>query len=323
MTSSNFEPVVKVLKYLSKEPLKLQMDTNFLTTLKYEGDMIADYRVLMMLAGMEVVGLGDFDYEAMAQVVFEYESMETIWSKCQVANTNVMAQMTKYLIEHDLHDPKPTETKNVISEMVTVATRTGVAYETIIKYLNDWGRNRLTVDEEAMDIAAILMKEAWIDALEAEKNTFAKAVLAKYYKDCGAKEWSLFINAQNTWIATNYWPKMLKRLALDTDFWRTGPANMKAITERLITGICSETITSSNIDQAMLDKILENVKFDDVSSTVNEVLGKFSGTYHISEYKFMKLHHYFEMTINHEVIMLNKILRPIIGLASVQNVVLG
>lgn len=323
VTSSNFEPVVKVLKYLSKEPLKLQLDTNFLSTLKYEGDMIADYSVLMMLAGMEVPGLGDSDYDGMTQVVFEYESMETIWIKCQFTNTTVMAQMTKYLIEHDLHDNKPTRTKNVISEMVTVVTRTGVAYQSVIKFLNDWGRNGLTVEEEALDFGVILTKEAWIDALESDKNMFAKALLGKYYKDCGAIDWSLFINAQNTWIATNYWPKMLKRLALDADFWKTNPANVKSITEHLITGICSETITSSNIDQAMLDKILENVRFSDVSSTVNEVLGKYSGSYHINEYKFMKLHHYFEQTINHEVIMLNKILKPIIGLASVQNIVLG
>lgn len=37
----------------------------------------------------------------------------------------------------------------------------------------------------------------------------------------------------------------------------------------------------------------------------------------------MMLHRYFEQTINHEVIMLNKILKPIIGITSVQNVVLG
>lgn len=323
VTSSNFEPVVKVLKYLSKEPLKLQLDTNFLTTLKYEGGMTADYRVLMMLAGMEVSGLGDADYEAMAQVVFEYESMDTIWNKCQVVNTTVMAQMTKYLIEHDQHDSKPTVSKNIITEMVSVVTRTGVAHQAIIKYLNDWGKNRLTAEEEIMDFSANLTKDEWIDALEADKNTFAKAMLGKYYKDCGAKEWSQFVTAQNIWQTANYWPKMLKRLALDSDFWRTNPANMKSIVEHLITGICSETITSSSIDQAMLDKILENVKFSDISSTVNEVLGKFSVTYHVSEYKFMKLHHYFEQTINHEVIMLNKILKPIIGMASVQNVVLG
>ena len=323
VTSSNFEPVIKVLKYLSKDPLKLQLDTNFLTSLKYEGDMIADYRALMMLTGMEVAGLGDSEYEAMAQVVFEYESMETIWNKCQVTNTIAIAQMTKFLIEHDMHDSRPTGTKNVISEMVTVATRTGVACEAMIKYLNNWGRNMLTEEEKTMDFAAILTKEAWIDALEAVKNTFAKAVLSKYYRDCGTKEWNLFVNAQNSWLAANYWPKMLKRLALDTDFWRTNPANMKSIIEHLIIGICSETITSSNIDQTMLDKILENVKFSDISSTVNEVLGKFSNTYHINEYKFMKLHRYFEQTINHEVIMLNNILKPIIGLASVQNVVLG
>lgn len=323
VTNSNFEPVVKVLKYLSKEPLKLQLDANFLSTLKYEGDLIADYRVLMMLAGMEVPGLGDLDYGAMAQVVFEYESMETIWNKCQVTNTTVMLQMTKYLVEHNLHDSKPTGTKNVLSEMVTVAKKTKVVYQTIIKFLNDWGRQKLTTEEETMDFTATLTEEGWIDALEADKNTFAKAVLGKYYKDCGAKDWNMFINAQNIWIATNYWPKMLKRLAIDIDFWRTNPANMKSIAEHLITGICSETITSSSIDQPMLDKILENVKFSDVSSTVNEVLGKYSSTYHITEYKFLKLHYYFEKTINHEVIMLNKILKPIIGFASVQNVVLG
>lgn len=321
VTSSNFEPVIKVLKYLSKEPLKLKLESNFLNTLKYDGPMLADYRVLLIMAGIDVPNLTDDDFEAMSKVVFEYDTMESMWNKCNAVATNAVVKFTGYLVAHNLHDSKPTTTKNVISEMVKVKTQTGVDEKTIIQFLNNWGRRSLTSEEETLDFATELKQETWIKSLEEDKNDFSKAILDKFYKDCGAKDvTSYFTN--NSWASGNYWPKMLKYLALDTDFWHSNPEKMKLLAEKLIVGICSDTINATNIDQPMLDSILTNVKFGDVSTSVNDVIVKFGSIYTINEYKFKKLHHYFEQTVNHEEVILNKILRPIISFDSVQSIVL-
>ena len=208
--------------------------------------------------------------------------------------------------------------------MVTVVTKTGIDRKDVIQYLNDWGRRGLTQEEEQLDFAAVLPQEAWIDALEADKNDFSKALLRKYYKDCGAKPWNTFVGGSNVWVEGNYWPKIMKRVVKDEDFWRTNPSNAIEIVNHLIDGICSRTIVESTMDEELLTILLSRVKFANVSTKVNEAMDKFaSGVYSISLFIFLKLHHYFEQTKNHEVVFLNKILKPIIEQNAVQSIVLG
>ena len=324
VTSISFEPVIKVLKILSNEPMELNPDCSYLRELHYEGELLPDYRVLLMLGNIEVGGLSDSDYEAMAKVVFEYESMKKIWEGCLTMNTAVFAQFTAYLIKNMLHDGKVTDTKDVINEMVVVANRTGVDRKDIIQYLNSWGRRELTQEEEQLDFAAVLPQEAWIDVLETDKNGFAKALLGKYYKDCGVKPWNVFLDGSNIWIGRNYWPQMMKRVVKDDDFWRADPCNTVEIVNHLIDGICSKNIGENTMDEEVLNILLTQVYFTNVSTKVNEAMDKFtSGEYSINLYIFVKLHHYFEQTKNHEVVFLNKILKPIIGQAAVQSIVLG
>lgn len=324
VTSNNFEPVIKVLKILYDEPMKLNLDSTYLNGLQYDGELKPDYRVLLMLAKKEINGLNDTDYEAMAKVAFKYESAKKIWENCQTVNTTVYAQFTAYLIKNNLHDGKVTDTKDVVNEMVTIVTRTGADRKDVIRYLNDWGRKDLTQEEEKLDFAAVLPQEAWIDALVADKNDFSKALLEKYYKDCGSKAWNQFMNGSNVWIAGNYWPKIMKRVVKEADFWRANPTNVVEIVNHLIDGICGRTIVENTMDEEVLTTLLSRVKFTSVSTKVNEAMDKFaSNAYSISLFIFQKLHHYFEQTRNHEVVFLNKILRPIIGQVAVQSIVLG
>ncbi len=321
--SGNFEPVMKALKFLSKGPMCLDIDGDYFAGLQYEGELHPDYRVMLMLAGKEVSGLEEKDYEAMARVVFEYEPMKTIWKQCQTMNTTVYGQMSRYLIEHGIHDEMVTDTKDVISEMAAVVTKTGVERKTVIKYLSDWGRRGLTSEETALDFASVMAQEAWIDALVSDKNEFAKAILNKFYKDCGSKALSLFVNASNVWMGTHYWSKVLKRVALDEDYWKTAPGNAAEIVNHLIEGICSGNIIENTMDESLLSSLLKHVKFADVSTKVNEMMDKFRSAYAISLYKFTRLHDYFERTKNHEEVFLNKILKPIINQEAVQAIILG
>lgn len=324
VTSNNFEPVIKVLKILSKEPMQLSLDGTYLSGLQYEGELKPDYRVLLMLAKMEVDGLSDSDYEVMANVVFEYESMKKIWEDCQIVNTTVYAQFAAYLIKNMLHDGKVTDAKDIVNEMVVVVDKTGVDRIVIIQYLDNWGRRGLTHEEEQLDFATVLPQEAWIDAIEADKNDFAQALLGKFYKDCGAKPWNTFVDSSNVWIRGNYWPKMMSRVAKDAYFWRTNPSNAVEIVNHLIEGICSKSIVENTMDEEVLSAFLSHVDFKDVSTKVNAVMDKFTnGAYSINLYIFLKLHHYFEQTRNHEVAFLNKILRPVIEQEAVQAIVLA
>ena len=208
--------------------------------------------------------------------------------------------------------------------MVTIVTRTGADRKDVIRYLNDWGRKDLTQEEETLDFAAVLPQEAWIDALVADKNDFSKALLEKYYKDCGSKAWNQFMDGSNVWIAGNYWPKIMKRVVKEADFWRANPTNVVEIVNHLIDGICGRTIVENTMDEEVLTTLLSRVKFTSVSTKVNEAMDKFaSNTYSISLFIFQKLHHYFEQTRNHEVVFLNKVLKPIIGQDAVQSIILG
>ena len=321
--SGNFEPVMKALKFLSKEPMCLDIDGAYFDGLQYEGKLQPDYRVMLMLAGREVSGLEEKDYEAMAKVLFEYEPMKTVWKQCQTLNTTLYAQMSRYLIEHGIHDGKVTDTKDVISEMATVVAKTGVERKSVIKYLNDWGRRGLTAEETALDFSVVMTQESWIDSLVADKNEFAKAILNKFYKDCGSIALNHFVNASNAWIGNHYWAKVLKRVALDEDYWNTAPGNAAEIVSHLIEGICSGNIVENTMDERLLSCLLMHVKFADVSTKVNEMMDKFRSTYTISLYKFTRLHGYFEKTKNHEEVFLNKILKPIISQESVHAVILG
>ena len=322
-TSINFEQVLKALVDLSDEPLNLKLDGNYLAGLKYDGPMRPDYRVLLMLTGKEVAGLGDEDYEAMANVVFRYVPMQVVWEKCQSISTTVLVQLTKYMLEKGIHDEKPTDTSDVLNEMVTIATRTGADRKTIIKYLNNWGRKSLTAEEEKLNFSSVFSNDAWIDAFEVEKNELSVAVLGKFYRDCGTMPTNQFVNASNAWVATNYWAKVLKRVALDEEFWKTLPNNMAELVNHLIEGICSGSVTEGTMEQALLDSLLNHVKFSEVSTKVNEVMDKFTSTYRISLYKFKILHTYMEKSKNHEVVFLNKILTPIIDQEDVQAIILS
>ena len=323
VTASNFEAVIKVLKLLNKEPMKLDIDGAYYNGLQYDGELKPDYNVLLMLAQKEVSGLSDSDYEAMSKVVFEYESMKTIWENCQFVNTGVYHSFVAFLIKNNIHDTKVTDTKDVISEMVTVVNQTGVDRKDVIQYLNVWGRKGLTQDEEQLDFATVLPQEAWIDALVLDKNDYAKALLGKFYRDCSNKAFSNFIDSSsNVWKSSNYWAKVMRRAVKDEDFWKIKPGNVAEIVGHLIEGICAQTIMENTMSEELLNCLLTRVKFKDVSSKVNEVLEKFTSTYSISLYIFLKLHHYFEQTKNHEELFLNKILQPIIHHDSVQAIVL-
>ena len=324
VTSKNFEPVIKVLKILNEGPMKLSLDSAYLSGLQYDGELKPDYRVLLMLANKEINGLSDADCEAMAEVVFKYESAKTIWENCQTVNTTVYAQFTAYLIKNKHHDGKVTDTKDVVSEMVNIVNKTGVDRKDIIQYLNDWGRKGLTQEEDQLDFHVVLPQEAWIDTLVADKNVFSKALLEKYYKDCGSKTWNLFMDSTNVWMAGRYWSKIMKRVVREADFWRTDPSNDVEIVNHLIDGICSRTIVEGAMDEEVMTALLSHVKFTSVSTKVNEAMNKFaSNTYSINLFIFQKLHHYFEQTRNHEEVFLNMILKPIIGQDTVQSIILG
>lgn len=321
--SSNFESVIKVLKLLNNEPMKLDIDGFYFSGLHYEGELKPDYNVLLMLAKQEINGLTESDYEDMSKVIFRYESMKTVWVECLSVNTTVYSEFVAFLIMHKIHDGKVTNTKDVISEMVTIVSKTGVDRKDVVLYLNDWGRRELTQEERQLDFAKVLPQEAWIDALKLDKNDFAKALLGKYYNDCSNKACGEFVDSSNVWKSNNYWAKVMKRAVNDEDFWRIKPGNVAEIVNLLIEGICAKTIVENTMDENLLNSFLTHVKFVDVSSKVNEMMDKFAGTYCINLYIFQKLHHYFEQTKNHEVLFLNKILMPIINHEPVQAIVLN
>lgn len=321
-TDTNVETILDVLKFLSNAPLELNVDLPFLDSLQYKGRLLSDLWVLRMMRGKELGNLKDEDIAAMANVVYQYVSTENLWNKYLSTSTNTITTFVTYIINHDLHDGKLSPAKDLLSQMVNIQTKAGLDRKTIIKFVNDWGKKSLTAEEEALDFASTFSQENWIDAFDEVDNELSRAIMSKYYEDCGGKELGAFKTNTNAWASGNYWSKVLKRVAKDDEFWATKPKSAVAIAEFMIEGICSGAITEGNIDQEMLDGVLSHVEFTKVSTKVYEVLDKFKGTYIINEYKFKKLHHYFEETIENNVVLLNNVLKPIIHIETVQVIVL-
>ena len=321
-TDTNVETILDVLKFLSNAPLELNVDLPFLDSLQYKGRLLSDLWVLRMMRGKELGNLKDEDIAAMANVVYQYVSTENLWNKYLSTSTNTITTFVTYIINHDLHDGKLSPAKDLLSQMVNIQTKAGLDRKTIIKFVNDWGKKSLTAEEETLDFASTFSQENWIDAFDEVDNELSRAIMSKYYEDCGGKELGAFKTNTNAWASGNYWSKVLKRVAKDDEFWATKPKSAVAIAEFMIEGICSGAITEGNIDQEMLDGVLSHVEFTKVSTKVYEVLDKFKGTYIINEYKFKKLHHYFEETIENNVVLLNNVLKPIIHIETVQVIVL-
>lgn len=321
-TDINIETILDELKFLSNDPLELNVEHQFLDRLQYKGRLLPDLWVLRMMRGKELGSLKDEDIAAMANVVYQYVSTEDIWNKYLSMSTNTITTFVTYIVNHDLHDGKRPPTTNLLSQMVNIQTKAGLDRKAIVKFVNDWGKKSLADEEKALDFASTFSQENWIDAFEEVENELSRAILRKYYEDCGGKELAAFKTNTNAWASGNYWSKVLKRVAKDNEFWVTKPKSAVAIAGFMIDGICSGIITEGNIDQEMLDGVLSHVDFTKVSTKVYEVLDKFKGTYTINEYKFKKLHHYFEETIENNVVLLNKVLKPIIHIESIQDVVL-
>ena len=321
-TDINIEKILDVLKFLSNEPVKLNVELPFLDSLQYEGRSLPDLRVLRMMKGKELGNLKVEDIAAMASVVYLYVSTADIWNKYLSMSTNTITAFMTYIVNNDLHDGKLVSATDLLSQMVNVQTMAGLDRKAIVKFVNDWGKKSLTAEEKALDFASTFSQENWIDTFEEVENELSRAILGKYYEDCGGKELGAFKTNTSAWASGNYWSKVLKRVAKDNEFWATKPESTVAIAGFMIEGICSGTINESNIDQEMLDGVLSHVEFTKVSTKVYEVLDKFKGSYSINEYKFKKLHHYFEKTIENNVVLLNNVLKPIIHIEAVQDIVL-
>ena len=117
---------------------------------------------------------------------------------------------------------------------------------------------------------------------------------------------------------------MLKILVDSAEFKNACSEKLIEIATHVIEGICTGHIADGNGNMDLQLKILLWAEFANVSSKVNEMMGKFgNGQLAINVFKFKTLHHYMEKTRGYETQYLNYVLKPIIGNAEVQSIILG
>ena len=320
----NLPAVLGVCKELSEGPMNLKVSLKFLDTLNPDGDIEVDILVLEALEGNNLSKQNDDVAEKMAELVYQYTSTAKLWELSIAHKTPVLSQLMGLLIEKNMHEGNADGSEDILTGMANIQAHTGVDYELIIKFVNDWGKIDLNDEEQKLQLPNVFDSESWAKAFVSVKNDLAKAVLRKYYAEYNNKTFANFMNANNSWLAytSSYWLRNLKYLIDDEDFMKTCSKLMIELTNHLIEGICNGNIAEGGENAELERKLLSWVKFDDVSSKVNEMLGKFSPQFKINMFKFKSLHHYFEQTRGQEPQLLNNVLKPIINHEEVQKIIL-
>ena len=325
-TDGNISAVLSACKALSTGPLNLKVNPTYLDQLTHEGDAKYDVQLLRALEGREIDGKDEDYYVSMAKLAYNYTTTSEIWDKTLSIGTQVLSNIMKWIIIDDNHTDEPTAIDDMITSMSKMVDRTSVSKAAIIKFINDWGRSDLNSTEKNLSLQNILVGEDWCRVLLTVKNEFAKALLKKYYRDFNAQQINAFFNANNSWmpVQNSYWLRQLKVLVEDADFMDSCKEKVTEINSHLVEGICAGHITKGNNHMDLQQRLLNSVKFDNVSSKVNEMMVRFgNGQYVMDKYKFLSLHHYLEQTKGYETQMLNYVLKPIINDAEVQKIILG
>ena len=323
-TDENIDIVLKICKVLSDIPLKFNVTRTYLEKLAHEGEVLYDLQMLRALAGKEISGENDSYYAEMAKTAYQYTDTYDIWDKTRSNGTQVMAKVMGWLIVNNKRLGKPDGIKDVLTDMADIESRIGVERSLLIKFVNDWGKKSLTDSEKKVTLSNTWGSESWCKALVEENCPLSKSILDKYYQDFNAQPLTSFVDGNNAWVAqnTSYWLRVLNILIDGADFKQACSEKLIEITKHLIEGICTGHITNGNME--LQEKLLSWAKFDDVSTKVNEMMGKFgNGQLTINSFKFKSLHHYMEMTRGYETQYLNSVIKPIIGDAEVQGIITG
>ena len=325
-TDENIGAVLNMCKALSDEPLKLNVNLAYLDTFIHESGVTFDLLLLRALAGKEISGEEASYYAEMARIAYYYTDTYEIWKNTHAYGTQVMAKVLGNLIKDNRHQGKPDQIKDVLTDMANIESRTGIDRQLLVRFVNDWGKQTLNDVEKKVVLPNVFGNENWCKALLEEKCLLSDSMLEKYYQDFNSQPLTSFVNANNAWVAqnTSYWLRVLKILVESVEFKSACSKKLIEITTHVIEGICTGHITDGNGNMDLQLKLLSWVEFANVSSKVNEMMGKFgNGQLSINVFKFKALHHYLEKTRGYETQYLNDILKPVIGNADVQGIILG
>ena len=322
-TDDNIESAINVCKELSKGPLNLKVKLSSLEKITHAGGAKYDLQVLRALEGKDIPGLNGDDYAKMAQLVYHYVTTDVIWDKTQSVGTTVLAKMMGWLIANNKHNGQLKADKDMITEMAIIHTRTEAGQQTIISFVNGWGKKSLNETEIGLNLSSVLSGESWVSALLADENGYAKAVLGKFYHDFNSRPITDFIVSNNSWANATYWLKVLKILIDDTDFKTACKEKLIEITGLVVKGISTGNIPSGNPNQDLQDKLLAWVQFEDISSKVSDALFSYANKQSaINKYMFKSLHRYMVKVKGAEAHFLNYALKPLISDEEVQQIVL-
>lgn len=325
-TDENIAAVLNMCKTLSDVPLKLNVNLGYLDTLIHESGVTFDLQLLRALAGKEINGEEASFYAEMARIAYYYTDTYEVWKNTHAYGTQVMAKVLGNLIKDNRHQGKPDQIKDVLTDMANIESRTGVDRQLLVRFVNDWGKQTLNDVEKKVVLPNVFGNENWCKALLEEKCLLSESILEKYYQDFNSQPLTSFVNANNAWVALNnsYWLRVLKILVDSAEFKNACSEKLIEITTHVIEGICTGNITDGNGNMDLQLKLLSWAEFANVSSKVNEMMGKFgNGQLTINVFKFKALHHYMEKTRGYETQYLNYVLKPIIGNDEVQSIILG
>lgn len=322
-TNDNIEAVLKTCKILSNQPLKLKVNLNYINQLSNNGDALYDLQLLRVLSGQEINEVNDDYFSQMAEIAYHYSDTYDVWEKTRSYSTRAIAKVMSCLINNNKHEGQPLAIKDMLTEMADIERRTSVPLHALITFVNGWGKETLNNDEKKVSLPSVFSDNIWISAFLEENTPLSQAILDKYYEDINDQPITSFLNPNNSWTGPNYWLNAIKIFVDNKVFMKKCFGKMKEITNHLIEGICTGQIVEGNPNMELQQKLLSKIIFPEVSTKVNEMMGKFGNNQlKINKYIFISLHDYFEQTKGYETQFLNNILKPIINDADVQNIII-
>lgn len=321
---NNIVAVLNICKVLSTEPLKLNTTLDYLNTFTHNGAVLYDLQLLRALVGKEISGENDTYYAKLAEVVYVYTDTYGIWSKMLTSNTNVIRKVMAYLINKNYHCGDSNNVKDMLTEMSRIKQLTNVEYSSIIRFVNDWGRENLNDIENKVVLSNVFNDERWCKTLNEEDCQLSKTILEKFYHDFKQQPITAFMTSNNTWgmLTNSYWLRVLNVLIDSNEFKYTCKDKLEEIVTHVIEGICTKNITCNSDNMELQSKLLLWVDFEKVSSKVIDVMDRFGNSRTINTFMFISLHHLFEQTRGFETKYLNYVLKPIITNVDVQQIIL-
>lgn len=239
-------------------------------------------------------------------------------------NIHFRRNLLKKMIETKKHDGNP-DYPEFIEHWQFFVYNIGLERQSLIQFADDWGYKHISEQEQDKTYFNLLSDTAWIDALLAESNPLAKALLTKCVAEMVKQPNNQFVQANTASRANSPWSIALGKL-IDTDYITTNNlGNLKGLAVEILDFVARNGAFNDDIWNSLLAKVEYSSISSQVSDIRNHILNGVKG-YSMTHSKFKILHRWLEQSginaTNHCDDAANQILAKVVEDLDCQQIIL-